>query len=284
MQDKTSAIIIPIYEDEFDIIIKTSLDSLIKNSSEYTKKQYPIILIGPNKLKQRIEQVSDYLKKSFSVSSRLYEDYFFESTASYSRLLKTHDFYLGFKDFDYILIYQTDCLMIHDNLKIWINKGYDYIGAPILSQNAGWKKVPIVGNGGCSLRKISYFLDVTNPKGKFLTKYQEKLDKEISGRGPEGYKDFEDLYFAELIAYYYGMDKPKYLESLDFAFDMNPDVAKTLKKDSKSFPDFLHAYDKNLRFYNTINQFKENINDYEVLYNFCEKKYQELHKYYQTDL
>lgn len=282
--DKTCAIVIPIYKTDFNIIDKTSLDFLIENSSEYTKENYPVYLIGPEKINPELENLSKYLSKgNFKVEIKTFEDKFFKSTASYSQLLKNHDFYKVFDNFDYILIYQNDCLMIEDNLKQWLDKDYDYIGAPILSDRSGWKKVPIVGNGGCSLRKVKYFKNVTNPKGAFLKKYKKQLSEEVSARGPEGYQDYEDLYFAELIAYYYGMKRPTFKQSLDFAFDMNPDFAKVFKTDPNKLPDFIHAYDKNLRWYDKIKGFKDKIKNYDTLYNLCETKHAELHKIYMID-
>lgn len=279
-QDKTCAIVIPIYEDNLSIISKTSLESLLKNSSDYTKNNYPIILIGPKKLEKQIDEISNYLNKDFYVSSHLFDNKYFESTATYSKLLKSYDFYKVFYKFNYILIYQTDCMMLQDDLKTWIDKDYDYVGAPILVNSAGWKIAPVVGNGGCSLRKVSWFLTVTSPDGDFLRRYKEKLDKEISSRGEEGYKDFEDLYFAELIAYYHGMNKPDYKEALGFAFDMNPDIAFHM---SKNLPIFLHAFDKNLRWYNKISKIKNSIDNYDELYIYCEDKYKDLHKYYMKN-
>ena len=281
-QDKTCAIIIPIYEDDFNIITKTSFDSLLKNSSDYTKNNYPIILIGPKKLEKRIDELSNYLNRDFYVSSHLFDDRFFESTKSYSELLKSYEFYKSFEKYDYILIYQTDCIMIHDDLTEWINKDYDYIGGAILAKYAGWRQVPVVGNGGCSLRKMSYFLDVTNPKGKFLKKYKEQIENSKSVNG-NGYEDFEDLYFAELIAYYYGMNRPHFKEALTFAFDMNPDIALNIKNSPGKLPSFLHAFDKNLRWYDKKTDIKKFIEDYESLYEACEEKHKELHETYMKD-
>lgn len=284
-KEKNCAIVIPIYENDLNIIAKTSLDSLCKNSSNYTIENYPIFLIGPYKLEPQIEFIKNYIqdKSDFNVNYLLFDDSYFENTATYSHLLKEYSFYKYFENYDYILIYQTDCIMIHDDLKSWISKGYDYVGAPILVNSGGWKYSPIVGNGGCSLRKIKFFLEVTDPNGKFLRLYKESLDKEVSARGKSGYEDFEDLYFAELISYYNGMKKPRYDDALKFAFDMNPDIAWTLKNEPGKLPSFIHAFDKNLRWYDKYTDIKKDIKDYEILYKYCEEKHKKLHEYYLVD-
>ena len=43
----------------------------------------------------------------------------FESVATYSRLLLTPTFYQTLSDYDYILIYQLDCLVFSSDLKYW---------------------------------------------------------------------------------------------------------------------------------------------------------------------
>lgn len=97
---------------------------------------------------------------------------YFESEATYSHLLLTPSFYQAFSDYDYILVYQLDCLVFSSDLKYWCNIGYDYIGAPWLTGFADWHAAqsPLwaVGNGGFSLRKISSFLKVFDSKKKWI--------------------------------------------------------------------------------------------------------------------
>lgn len=85
----------------------------------------------------------------------------FRSVASYSQLLLTADFYRAFQDYEYILIYQLDCLVFSDALLDWCQAGWDYIGAPWLANpdvpEEGFSRV---GNGGLSLRRVEAFLEV----------------------------------------------------------------------------------------------------------------------------
>ena len=60
-----------------------------------------------------------------------------------------------------MLIYQLDGWVFRDELDEWISKGYEYLGAPFFVQD-GKKQIPVVGNGGVSLRKIDAILRVLN--------------------------------------------------------------------------------------------------------------------------
>jgi hypothetical protein len=85
-----------------------------------------------------------------------FDDEYFSGIPGYNRLMLSKQFYEAFTDWEYILIYQLDCLVFSDQLAQWCAKGYDYIGAPWLKQEAepeqGFK---MVGNGGFSLRRVS---------------------------------------------------------------------------------------------------------------------------------
>lgn len=87
---------------------------------------------------------------------------FFSGTDGYNRLMLSTDFYGGFIDYKYILIYQLDCLVFSSQLEYWCNKEWDYLGAPWFTECSGdpvggfWA----VGNGGLSLRKVESCLAV----------------------------------------------------------------------------------------------------------------------------
>jgi hypothetical protein len=86
---------------------------------------------------------------------------FFRSVGAYSNLLLTRGFYEAFAGYDYILIYQFDCLVFSDRLREWCEAGYDYIGAPWFESHTDPSlELAKVGNGGLSLRRVSSFLAV----------------------------------------------------------------------------------------------------------------------------
>lgn len=104
------------------------------------------------------ESLSDFKLRRFPV--RCFKDRY-----SYNRLLMTESFYKTFTEYEYILIYQLDCLVFASNLEEWCKKGWDYVGAPWLNNTEdpalGFSRV---GNGGFSLRKVRSALAVLRSK------------------------------------------------------------------------------------------------------------------------
>ena len=87
----------------------------------------------------------------------------FESVASYNSLLVSWEFYARFERYDFILIVQTDALVVSDRLDYWCDRDYSYIGAPWfrgMTRPSGSLEFLGVGNGGFSLRKVADFLQV----------------------------------------------------------------------------------------------------------------------------
>ena len=123
---------------------------------------HPICIISYNGL-----NLNEYLKYTKNVHIKYFSLHFFESIDTYSDLLRNHVFYLSFKEYKYILIYQLDAWVFKDELLKWCNKGYDYIGAPWFEHYGCHKegdKLWKVGNGGLSLRRTKRFIQLTNPK------------------------------------------------------------------------------------------------------------------------
>jgi Protein of unknown function (DUF5672) len=132
-------------------------------------QQFDRYVIGPKSLPP---EFADFRLKRFPKR-------FFESIQSFSKLLVTKEFYRVFSNYEYILIYQTDCLVFSGNLEEWCRTGWDYVGAPwfkdFSSDPAGgmWA----VGNGGLSLRKVSAALAVLTS-----TKWRMHDPKELGSR------------------------------------------------------------------------------------------------------
>jgi hypothetical protein len=86
---------------------------------------------------------------------------YFTNRFGYNRLLLSEKFYRAFEGYEYILIYQLDCLVFANNLEAWCRKGWDYVGAPWLADTADpTKGFSFVGNGGLSLRRVSRAVEV----------------------------------------------------------------------------------------------------------------------------
>lgn len=116
--------------------------------------EYDNIIVAPNGL--------DVDLAGFAI--RRFGRRYFQSATTYNRLLLSKKFYEAFSDYDYILIYQLDCLVFSSNLDFWCNLGWDYIGAPWLkdfvSVHPADDDLYSVGNGGFSLRCVSSCLNV----------------------------------------------------------------------------------------------------------------------------
>ena len=63
-----------------------------------------------------------------TLRTELFDAGYFDSTAHYSDLCFSEEFYLRFKDYEYMLICQTDAWVFRDELDYWCSLGYDYIG------------------------------------------------------------------------------------------------------------------------------------------------------------
>jgi glycosyltransferase involved in cell wall biosynthesis len=65
-----------------------------------------------------------------------------------------------YADYDYMLICHLDAWIFKDDLRAWMAKGYDFVGAPLFLPDLGRgrflkRMAPFGGNGGLSLRRIS---------------------------------------------------------------------------------------------------------------------------------
>lgn len=104
------------------------------------------------------------------------------SLERYNNMGASPVFYKMFEAYKYILICHLDVWVFRDELQIWIDKGYDYIGAPwfLLRDFSSWvlsgdSSVPLErlmypqgGNGGFSLRKVDKMIELTSkPRRSF---------------------------------------------------------------------------------------------------------------------
>jgi hypothetical protein len=169
-------VIIPLY--------KSSLTQNELSAIHQCKKvlsNHEIVFVGPSGLNVGLAS-----KEIGCISYVSFDKEYFLSPDTYSRLLLSHVFYQRFCDFEYLLIYQLDAFVFKDDLRLWCDKGYDYVGAPWLArawpQNFMthvrkrlrvhrienfwyWNLIPkrrftrrrdnAVGNGGFSLRNVS---------------------------------------------------------------------------------------------------------------------------------
>ena len=113
--------------------------------------QFDRYIIGPQSLPK---EFSDFALCRFPA-------HYFTDRYTYNRLLLTEQFYRAFANYEYILIYQLDCLVFASNLEEWCRKGWDFVGAPWLNNTKDPKLgFSRVGNGGLSLRRVNSALEV----------------------------------------------------------------------------------------------------------------------------
>lgn len=259
-------IAIPAYKKDLTIAEKISL----KRLHDVVKVKDNVYLFCPTNL-----DLTEYEKIFPEIQAMRFDPKNFESIDAYSHLCMNYDFYKAFSDFEYMLIYQLDCYLVKDDIEEWCYKDYDYVGAPILVPHSDWKNfsvdqqghinrfVPVVGNGGLSLRNIDTFMELTNPNGELRKRYgltDEKLAQ----------IKYEDVYFCVELGRLYEIRMPKWNEALKFAIDMNPDIAY---KDCKfeGLPMGIHTFEKNIVFW----QSKVDELNNEELFKYCYDKHKE---------
>ncbi|RJP46731.1 MAG: hypothetical protein C4548_02170 [Desulfobacteraceae bacterium] len=157
--DKCS-IVIPVYK-------KKSLEMEVLSLKQCVKVlgRYPIIFVCPASLP--VDYYQSFAQQNHcNISFERFPDWYFTATSNYSKLLLTKDFYKRFADYEFILIYQLDAWVFEDKLEYWCEQDYDYIGAPWFEgfdlATKDSPMLPIAGNGGFSLRKVSAILKVLN--------------------------------------------------------------------------------------------------------------------------
>ncbi len=206
MKKSQCIVLIPIYQEELNQYEKMSIYNTIDKFDGIYDIYY---LIGNN------FDINKFFEKN-NIETRYQTNYYifshieFNSISAYNTLLLSQNFYETFIDkYNYILIVQTDAY-VFDQFKLqnYINKGYNFIGAPIIFPNTLNRfsvfKRGIYYNGGLSLRNIKFCLDSLQDKEyiNYLYSY--------------GYVD-EDMVFSSFVQELY--PSPTYLEALQFSID-----------------------------------------------------------------
>lgn len=144
------AVVTPVVKLPLSIDEEISLRHLRKHLHPFDR-----YVIGPQELPA---EFSDFRLVRFPAR-------FFFDRFGYNRLLLREEFYREFVKYEYILIYQLDCLVFASNLEDWCRKGWDYAGAPWLRDTEdATKGFSLVGNGGLSLRNVRRAIEVLTSK------------------------------------------------------------------------------------------------------------------------
>ncbi len=160
---KQAVIVIPIHQSSSNPSEMLAYQQCYK----ILASDFDIVLIAPHSL-----NLDNYTQKGVPSRIETFDKSCFDSRQSYNKLMMSKSFYQRFVDYEYMLIYQLDCYIFRNDLALWCNKGYDYIGSPsFISKDTDWKKLDnwTTGNGGFSLRKISSFLKILNSRRNFFS-------------------------------------------------------------------------------------------------------------------
>lgn len=251
----TIEIVIPIYKEELTYYENISITSCFRVLNGYS-----IVLCKPYGLNtSKIEADFNFTR------IECFDPSYFDSVASYNRLMLSASFYERFLHSKYILVFQTDVFIFYDDLEKWITSDYDYVGAPWISKNKFGKCIPFVkmcidkyllqkkdiihkyerqnkvGNGGFSLRKTKTHRDI-------CIALKDDIERFLAHQ--EQYFFNEDIYLS-IVPQRKGFDfkTPTSKEALTFAWDVK---AKMLyKKTGEKLPMAAHGWFtvKNLPFW-----------------------------------
>lgn len=173
IQSSSAAVVVPIYRRELSPEERMSLRHL-----ETYLGRYDRYFVAPESLSPR--------RPGFQVAG--FADDWFKSVDTYSRLLLSAFFYRTFSRYQYILVYQLDSLVFSDALSRWCEAGYDYIGAPWLTDPKNPERgLSRAGNGGLSLRRISSVLKVlesARPRAQPIALWRDFLSASLPDLAP----------------------------------------------------------------------------------------------------
>lgn len=256
---KQVAIIVPLANrTEFTQEEGVSVRHLLHFLGKYDK-----YFVAPRSLKIHHE---DFYNKYFS-------DRYFGSVAAHCRLMLSRVFYKTFREYKYVLIYHLDSLVFSDQMEQWCATDLDYIGPPWLNcEDSPWVRIPGVGNGGFSLRKVESFLKVLSSPAYCVdpdiywinfcasrSRYQQYLNlprkyikrlKTFNGIrwqkakwNPEKNGRNEDEFWSEeAVKYYKGFKIASFETGLRFAFEVAPRICYELN--NRTLPFGCHAWHK----------------------------------------
>jgi hypothetical protein len=224
---KRCVIIFPLYKSPTQQEL-----AFLENGLDLTKGNKQVIVAPEGLL------IDDSFGSLQQLEVKRFAKHYFDSIAGYNQLLLSKAFYGTFSLFDYMLIHQADVFLFKDELQVWCNKNYDYIGAPwfrpdkldrgklfntMESLKLSFKKNKIygdrynkVGNGGLSLRKVETAISVLEKVNPAL------LKKYTTAQGDEFN---EDIFWSLEAPLVIDFKVPDWREAMHFAVEFHPSTA-----------------------------------------------------------
>ena len=250
----TCAVVVPIYRPLTDPAEMLSLEQTLETLAEY-----PVYLVGPSSMQTYFDEL--HVSLSGRLQNVIFAEQYFESIQGYNDLLLSKKFYLAFDSFEYLLIVQTDALVLSNALEFWCSKQYSYIGAPWFDGYTT-PTFPLtlnsVGNGGFSLRRVPDFLKVLSRPRIFKNVFMQSWPGSIVSNVYRYLKDYhslvygdthlnidvnEDLFWGLFVPAQCSFFRvPHATEALAFAFEAHPDFLYQLNQ--QTLPFGCHAWQR----------------------------------------
>jgi hypothetical protein len=239
---KQCAVVVPIYRLPLPPI---EARCLILNTRKL--RSWPLVFVLPKRLLSQWRAIEHEAVSSDAIS---FDDSCFAGIDEYNALLLSTRFYRRFKDFRYILICQTDAIIVRNELAYWCEQDYSYIGAPWF---VGYDKPKVpyrylgVGNGGFSLRRVAHFLRVLNVPRVMHSWHQGLADNGrvvwiVFRRILYGPKVQEDKFWGLVARSLAWFSVPDIAVAMRFSFEVAPRFL--LEQNAGSMPFGGHAWEK----------------------------------------
>lgn len=223
------SIVVPIHRSALHPREAISLDSAFR-----VLRGYHLVLLKPEGL-----DTSEVERRYRFGGVETFERDYFRSIQDYNRLLLSTGFYQRFLGSRFMLICQPDVFVFRDDLARWVERGYDYVGAPWVSGNPvghylHWVKMRLsqavlgvqdkvyrfetrnrVGNGGFSLRSVA-------AHHRLSIEMKEAVEHYLRKQGSHHFN--EDIFWSiEPSKRGFPHSTPSLQEALSFSFDINPE-------------------------------------------------------------
>lgn len=207
------AVVVPIYQAQLSELEHFSL----RHSLAQLQKGRAVFFVGPEGL-----DMSRHAVDFPGIPFIPFESSSFSSVQGYSRLLMSKAFYQRFDQHEFMLILQTDAILLKDELDTWCARPYDYVGAPwpdgleILINlgrfegGLGKRIRTHVGNGGLSLRRIPKCIAL-------LEEFPEAVDYFVKTGSSE------DLFFGFMGPVSLDFVMPNEFVASTFALELKPE-------------------------------------------------------------
>ncbi len=249
------SIVVPIHRSSLDPRGITSLDSTFR-----VLGSHHLVMVKPDGL-----DTSELERRYRFGGVESFDPDYFGSIQDYNRLLLSTGFYQRFLRSQFILICQPDVFVFRDDLARWVERGYDYVGAPWVSGTAigvhihrlkmhlsklvlgvqdkvyRYETRNRVGNGGFSLRSVA-------THHRLSIEMKDAVEHYLRRQGTHHFN--EDIFWSiEPSKRGFAHRTPPLQEAISFSWDINP--ARLFRLSGGRLPMAAHGWYKpdRLRFW-----------------------------------